>query len=75
MKIKKILISIYILAFAQSIVAQISFTESSYSQNINVSHGTGTFVGGISFFDFNNDGWDDLSFSSSRWESGLFFSK
>ena len=24
----------------------------------------GLFVGGISFFDFNNDGWDDLSFSS-----------
>ncbi len=73
MKIKKILISIYILAFAQSIVAQISFTESSSSQNINVSHGTGTFVGGISFFDFNNDGWDDLTFASSNGNPVYFF--
>ena len=46
------------------LVAQISFTESSVDQNINVSHGNKSFVGGISFFDFNNDGWDDLSFSS-----------
>lgn len=53
--------------------AQISFTESSSSQNINVSHGNKSFVGGISFFDFNNDGWDDLSFSSQEGYPLYFF--
>jgi hypothetical protein len=73
MKIKKLLINIYVLVFTHSIVAQISFTESSSSQNINVSHGTGAFVGGISFFDFNNDGWDDLTFASNNGDPIYFF--
>lgn len=73
MKIKKLLINILVLVFAQGIVAQISFTESSSSQNINVSHGTGTFVGGISFFDFNNDGWDDLTFASGNGDPVYFY--
>jgi len=73
MKIKKLLINIFVLVFIQSIVAQISFTESSSVQNINVSHGTGAFVGGISFFDFNNDGWDDLTFASNDGDPIYFF--
>ncbi|MCB0462235.1 MAG: FG-GAP-like repeat-containing protein [Flavobacteriaceae bacterium] len=73
MRIKKLLINIYVLVFTHSIVAQISFTESSSSQNINVSHGTGAFVGGISFFDFNNDGWDDLTFASNNGDPIYFF--
>ncbi|MEZ4796790.1 MAG: FG-GAP-like repeat-containing protein [Flavobacteriaceae bacterium] len=73
MKIKCFLTNVFLLVFIQSIFAQISFTESSSSQNINVSHGTGAFVGGISFFDFNNDGWDDLTFASNNGDPVYFF--
>jgi len=61
------LISVFVLS------AQISFTESSASQNLNVSHGTNTFVGGLSFFDFNNDGWDDLTFASQDGDPLYFY--
>jgi hypothetical protein len=73
MNIHKFLINISLLVFTQSIIAQISFTESSSSQNINVSHGTGAFVGGLSFFDFNNDGWDDLTFASNNGDPIYFY--
>ena len=52
---------------------QISFSENSSSQNINVSHGSKSFVGGISFFDFNNDGWDDLTFASQEGDPIYFY--
>jgi len=64
MNFKKLNISIIFLTFTFSVVAQISFTESSTSQSINVSHGSYILPAGISFFDFNNDGWDDLTFAS-----------
>jgi hypothetical protein len=32
----------------------------------NTSYGSGTLGGGISFFDFDNDGWDDLTISSEE---------
>ena len=44
--------------------SQILFTESSAAQNITVSHGNVLFASGVSFFDFDNDGWDDLTFAS-----------
>lgn len=60
----KTICKLFCFFLSNVLVAQISFSESSADQNINVSHGNKSFVGGISFFDFNNDGWDDLSFSS-----------
>lgn len=73
MILKKLLFNLCLLVMTQSALAQISFTESSSSQNINVSHGTGAFVGGISFYDFNNDGWDDLTFASNNGLPIYFF--
>ena len=73
MNYKKLVISLYLLAFVKMIFAQISYTESSAAQNLNVSHGTNTFVGGISFYDFNNDGWDDLTFASQNGDPINFF--
>jgi len=62
----------FILSFSY-LSAQISFSETSVSQNINVAHGSGAFVGGMSFFDFNNDGWDDLSYASQDGDPLYFF--
>jgi hypothetical protein len=62
-----------VIIFTNSLAAQISFTESSASQNIGVSHGTNSFFGGISFFDFNKDGWDDLTFTSQDGDPLYFY--
>ena len=43
-------------------LAQLQFSEESILLGINnSSYGTGTLGGGISFFDFDNDGWDDIT--------------
>lgn len=39
----------------------------------NTSYGGGTLGGGISFFDFDNDGWDDLTISSEEGQPVRFF--
>ena len=72
MKVNLYICFVFVLSFWR-LPAQISFSEISSSQNINVSHGNGAFVGGMSFFDFNNDGWDDLSYASQDGDPLYFF--
>ena len=55
-------------------VAQLSFQESATQFNIDVSYGASTFGGGVSFCDFDGDGWDDVTYSSTD-GSQLFFFK
>jgi type IX secretion system substrate protein/ASPIC/UnbV protein/VCBS repeat protein len=58
----------FALLFSLSISnAQISFVDKASALGVGVSYGQGEFGGGISFFDYNKDGWDDLTISS---ESG-----
>jgi hypothetical protein len=73
MNLKISWIKLLVFVFSTPLFAQISFIESSTSQNINVSHGTDPFVGGLSFFDFNNDGWDDLTFTSQDGDPLYFY--
>jgi hypothetical protein len=57
-----------ILLFATiDVSSQISFTESAASLGVVTNYGTipGGFGGGISFCDFDSDGWDDLTFSTA----------
>lgn len=53
--------------------AQISFTESANNLGINTNYGLGNFGGGVSFCDFNNDGWDDITFASTNGNPIRFF--
>ena len=62
----KLLSNVVFFALTLCATAQISFTESSVSQNINVSFGEVSNIGGLSFFDFDNDGWDDLTYASEN---------
>ena len=74
--IKKLLsIFLVLSALITESNAQISFTESAVALGIATNYGieqstTGAFIlgGGISFCDFDGDGWDDLTFSTA---SGL----
>jgi hypothetical protein len=54
-------ILLFICCSVNSLLAQV-FTEVSLSQGIVFSYAGGEYGGGVSFVDFNKDGWDDLSF-------------
>ncbi|MFT5215171.1 MAG: hypothetical protein ACI83H_000278 [Glaciecola sp.] len=73
LSIIKLYLCIVLITFASNSEAQISFTESSASQNINVFHSLTEFVGGVAFYDFDNDGWDDITFSSQEGDPVRFF--
>jgi len=53
--------------------AQLSFEDKASSLGLGISYGNGEFGGGISFFDYNKDGWDDLTMSSEDGKSIIFF--
>ncbi|MFY0604348.1 MAG: VCBS repeat-containing protein [Flavobacteriaceae bacterium] len=62
-----------ILILGNNAYSQLSFTESSTALGISVSYGDSFHGGGVSFVDFDNDGWDDLSFSSQENDNLYFF--
>ncbi len=49
-----------------------SFTNVAAVQGVDILTNTTTYGCGVSFFDFNNDGWDDLSFCM-RGDSARFY--
>lgn len=58
-----------------TIFSQISFTESASSLGVNNNYGSipGGFGGGVSFCDFDNDGWDDITFGTGSGQTVKFF--
>ncbi|MEZ5042558.1 MAG: FG-GAP-like repeat-containing protein [Saprospiraceae bacterium] len=55
------------------VVAQIHFEEVSSRVGVGVGYGFGYLGGGISFCDFNQDGWDDLTISSEDGRHTKFY--
>ncbi|MCR9182993.1 MAG: FG-GAP-like repeat-containing protein [Flavobacteriaceae bacterium] len=54
--------------------AQVLFEEKASQLGLdNSSYGTGILGGGISFYDFDNDGWDDLTLATEDGSSVRFF--
>ena len=66
---------IYYILFLASYLSfgQLSFQDNAIALGVGVSYGVSTFGGGVSFCDFNNDGWDDLTFSTTDGEEVYFF--
>jgi len=65
---------IFISFFCPNFVAQIQFNEEAILLGCsNSSYGLGTLGGGISFFDFDKDGWDDLTVSSETGDPVRFY--
>lgn len=67
-------ILVVLLFFCSNIFGQIQFSEEAVLLGCgNSSYGMGDLGGGISFFDFNNDGWDDITVSSEAGDPVRFF--
>ena len=65
-------ISIYVTLYP-SLNAQIAFNNQPLEHGISVLCGN-TFLGnGISFFDYDNDGWDDISVATVNGDAVKFF--
>lgn len=52
---------------------QALYEDMAASYNVTGTYGEGHFGGGVSFADFNQDGWDDLTFATQSGDSILFF--
>lgn len=53
--------------------SQIFYNESSQTYGLECSFGSGFVGGGISFVDFDNDGWDDITLATEQGQPILFF--
>jgi len=69
---KKTILIIPALFLLHFLTAQ-NFEEVSAEKGISASYGLGHFCGGLSFCDFNGDGWDDLTFTRQEGDSLLFY--
>ncbi|GAB5400047.1 MAG: hypothetical protein Aureis2KO_16320 [Aureisphaera sp.] len=67
-------IPILLICCISSIHGQILFQENTTSIGLdNVTYGSGLLGGGISFFDFDGDDWDDITVSSGAGSPVRFF--
>ena len=73
MKILSRLLMVSII-FNYTLIGQIQFSEDAILLGCeDSSYGLGWLGGGISFFDFNRDGWDDITVSSEAGDPVRFF--
>ncbi|MGS2725484.1 FG-GAP-like repeat-containing protein [Psychroserpens sp. BH13MA-6] len=56
-----------------SAIGQITFSNNATSLGISHTCGTPYLGSGVSFYDFDNDGWDDLSFASDDGQEIVFY--
>ena len=66
-------ITVLFLLIVSNCMAQLSFKNSATSQGVGVTYGSSTFGGGVSFCDFDNDGWDDITYATTDGEEVYFF--
>ena len=60
---KNVVVSILALFAIQFTNAQIAFSDDAVSLGVDLTYGTSFYGGGVSFVDFDGDGWDDLFFA------------
>ncbi len=76
MKLNRNILVFFICAIVlvvQPVHSQIFFEEQANALGINISGGSTVRLGGVSFFDYDNDGWDDLTFGTKDVDPVRFF--
>jgi hypothetical protein len=63
---KKIIFILILFIFRMSLFAQMNFENQASTIGINVTCGNSLFGSGITFFDYDNDGWDDITIASAN---------
>ena len=64
---------IIFLIFSNFSYAQIAFEDVANQIGVNYSYGDSEYGGGVSFADFDNDGWDDITYASEYGVDLYFF--
>ena len=57
---------ILFLLFSNLVNAQLAFDDVAAQIGVNYSYGDSEYGGGVSFADFDNDGWDDITYTSDN---------
>ena len=59
--------------FLSNLSAQLDFTNQAASLGLGYSCGTTLYGNGVSFFDYDNDGWDDIAITTEDGQNVRFF--
>ncbi|WP_411767179.1 FG-GAP-like repeat-containing protein [Winogradskyella sp. A3E31] len=70
---KKIILLGQLCALMSTSFAQLSFENTAISRGIDFTCGTTYNGNGVSFYDFDGDGWDDISFASEDGSELAFY--
>ena len=62
-----------LLALGSTGWAQITFNDSAFALGVNSSYGQSYLGGGVSFWDFDNDGLDDITYATTAGEETHFY--
>ena len=68
----RFLLSLFLMIISSSF-AQLSFQDNATTLGVGISYGDSTFGGGVSFCDFDGDGWDDITYATTNGEEIAFF--
>ena len=67
------IIFLFSFFFSNILCSQIAFEDVASNIGVDYSYGDSEYGGGVSFADFNNDGWDDITYASEDGAQVYFF--
>jgi hypothetical protein len=67
------ILQLFFCFFVQFISAQLTFVESATSLGVGEGYGVSNLGGGVSFYDFDGDGFDDITYATEEGRETLFF--
>jgi len=70
---KRIILIVLNVIFIFNIKAQISFVDQATNLGLGTTCGTTYLGNGVTFYDFDNDGWDDITLNTETGQSIRFF--
>ena len=69
----KQIVLLLLLTLGTVVQAQIRFEESAAAMGVDATYGVSYLGGGVSFWGFDNDGLDDITYATAAWEETNFY--